>query len=505
MKTGADRFYSLRSPKRGWSWEEAAPVPEVREEMPEADVLVLGGGAAGLAAAARCAEKGLSVTLIEAAEALSPAEPFVAAVDAAVKKADLVRDLESLCGGRCGEEFLWILMNRSAEALNWLLDLEPGAVTARLYEGYYRGAELSAAPCDRLLEKAPDSPLAGEDSGALVTELLSRALLRAGGTLRLGERAVALRQENGAVVGLVTKDEAGFVRGYRARRGVVLACGNIKNDAEWLEAFCATALRAPFTEGPRRGDGQRLAYAAGASFEQPQWAVGFENTAYVNFSLPFLTVNRLGRRFMNEDVWGQARAIRCLMQPGGDFAWTILDGNWREDAARLFALCGLPEPLPCGGTAEEVLPLLERIVEEALVKGDAVSADSLEELAAKIDAPALVTTAARYNALAAQGKDTDLGKRAALLTKLEKPPFTAVKWGPRLRGVYGGLRVDTRLRVRSAEGAPIPGLYAAGSAAAGPFALDLPFLLTGAPNGWALSGALVLAEALTEKGAEHGA
>lgn len=515
MRTGAERFYSRLMPRCGASWEEAAPAPAVREEQPEADVLVLGGGAAGLAAAARCAQAGLAVTLIEAGETLPAAEPLIGAADGAplreagvhIDKAALVRDWESLCGGRCGEEFIWLYLKRSGEAVDWLLNLEPGAALPRLYRGYYRGAELSAAPGDILLEKAPGSPLAAEDSGGLLAELLSRAFLRAGGMLRLGERAVSLRREGEAVVGLVTVDGAGFARGYTARRGVILACGNIENDAEWLERFCSTALRAPFTEGPRRGDGQRLAYEAGASFEQPQWAVGFENTAYAPFSLPFLAVNRLGRRFMNEDAWGQARAIRCLMQPGGDWAWTILDANWREDAAKLLSLCGLPEALPCGGTEAELLSLLETIVEEALANGNAFCADSLAELAEKtaIPAPALEKTVERYNALCARGKDTDLGKRAALLTEVKKPPFTAVKWGPRLRGVYGGIRVDEKLRVRSAEGAPIPGLYAAGSAAAGIFELDLPFLLTGAPNGWALSGALVLAKAITEKEAQHGA
>jgi hypothetical protein len=45
----------------------------------------------------------------------------------------------------------------------------------------------------------------------------------------------------------------------------------------------------------------------------------------------FLHVNQLGKRFMNEDTWMQAKSIRCLMQPGGDYAFSIMDSKYLDE------------------------------------------------------------------------------------------------------------------------------------------------------------------------------
>ena len=55
------KFYSNRSPKKGYSWETPPqPIPEDQiAETVTTEVLVIGGGISGLAASARCVDKGL--------------------------------------------------------------------------------------------------------------------------------------------------------------------------------------------------------------------------------------------------------------------------------------------------------------------------------------------------------------------------------------------------------------------------------------------------------------
>ena len=59
----------------------------------------------------------------------------------------------------------------------------------------------------------------------------------------------------------------------------------------------------------------------------------------------------------------------------------------------------------------------------------------------------LKATVARYNELYKLGDDVDYGKQSALLTSIDKPPYYALKWGPALLNVHGGVIIDPQMRV----------------------------------------------------------
>ena len=80
------KFYSQRSPKKGYSWETppaAVPESEIAETV-TAEVLVIGGGISGLAASARCADKGLQVVTLDKNEKLRALAEQIAAVNSRV-------------------------------------------------------------------------------------------------------------------------------------------------------------------------------------------------------------------------------------------------------------------------------------------------------------------------------------------------------------------------------------------------------------------------------------
>ena len=204
---------------------------------------------------------------------------------------------------------------------------------------------------------------------------------------------------------------------------------------------------------------------------------------------------------MNEDTWMQAKSVRVLMQPGGDFAFSVFDSKYLDEMADRFNELGGQGMMPLSVVGDSFnRERMEMSMKRYMETGNAFVADTLEELAAKIEVPAenLVATVKRYNEIVASGDDVDFGKRTRLLTSIEKGPFYALKWGPQLLDVFGGAQVTTDLQVLGPECNIIPGLYATGNAAGGMYAVDYPLLLNGNSYGRALAYAMQLGDVLSK-------
>jgi succinate dehydrogenase/fumarate reductase flavoprotein subunit len=316
---------------------------------------------------------------------------------------------------------------------------------------------------------------------ALVAALLG-ALVRAGGEIRTRVRARRLLVERGEVVGVATDD--GEVAGR-----VILAGGGFERDPALVRAFLRGPMTAPAGVGECDGDCLRMAMSLGAALgnmSEAWWcpALGVpgervDGAALFRLVLTerarpgSLMVDGRGRRFVDEaanynDV---GRSLHDFDAAGFAFprtpAWLVFDAEYR---AR-YAL----GPLARGGA------------EPAWV----ARADDLRGLAGAIGVPAeaLEATVARFNALAGAGRDDDFGRGAyaydrfigdagashATLRPLGEGPYHAVRVLPGCLGTKGGPRTDDRGRVLTADGGdPVPGLYAAGNAAASPFGLAYP-------------------------------
>ena len=509
------KFYSQRSPKKGYSWETppaAVPEAEIAETV-TAEVLVIGGGISGLAASARCVDKGLQVVTLDKNEKMRALAGQIAAVNSRIMaekgihidKKTLAADWLKMSGSRVQEELLWLFINRSAEGFHWLLDLAGDNIEVGVYEAY-KGPMFSEYPGTHHIWKKKESTRYHHIGGGfLACEILETELLEKGGTLLRGTTALYLEKDaTGRVTGCVARCPDGKVRRYQGTRGVVVATGDCSEDPEMLEAFCPIGFRAPqkWERPGNTGDGQKMLYWAGAALDNPEWAPTIHALGGCGFQGFFLHVNRLGRRFMNEDTWMQAKSVRCMMQPGGDYAWSVLDGKYLDEMAERFDELGGQGMMPLsevGGSFRR--EHMEKTMQGYIDKGNAVKADTLEELAEKMDVPAenLIATVKRYNEIVASGDDVDFGKRARLLTSVEKAPFYALKWGPMLLDVFGGAQVDGNLNVIGADCKTIPGLYAVGNAAGGMYAVDYPLLLNGNSYGRALAYAMQIADVLSAK------
>ena len=107
-----------------------------------------------------------------------------------------------------------------------------------------------------------------------------------------------------------------------------------------------------------------------------------------------------------------------------------------------------------------------------------------------------LATVARYNKMYEQQNDEDYGKRTALLTPITKPPYYALKFGPSMLDVFGGVNTDVKLRVLDADYKPIPGLLAVGMIAGGLYGVDYPLLFNGNSHGRCLTWGRQAAETI---------
>lgn len=290
--------------------------------------------------------------------------------------------------------------------------------------------------------------------------------------------------------GVRAKGLASTARGFEIRSGsevirgdaVVLACGGFESNPAWRTRYLGPGWDLAKVRGTRfnTGDGIRMAVDVGAATRGNYsgcHAVGWDMNApefgdldvgdnFQKHSYPFgVMVNLRGERFVDEGEdfrnYTYARYGREVLNQPGQCAWQIFDAK--------------------------VSHLLRD--EYRIRRVTKVTADTLEALAARmegVDSEGLVAEIARYNGAVDTSTPFDptvkdgRGTHGLRVDKsnwanrLDTPPFEAYGITCGITFTFGGLAVDPGARVLSEEGAPIPGLYAAGELVGGLFYFNYP-------------------------------
>ena len=402
---------------RNYSWEtppEPIPEDEIAETV-EAEVVIVGGGISGLAGGARCAQLGRKVVILEKTGGLVAHGAHIATVGSYLQrengvhidKQQFARDWMRISGSRVNEELLWIYINRSEEAFDWLLEMGGEHIKPVMFGGYYRGPDFTEYPGTHFIVRTENSKY--RMFGALLMcEVLQDTILSNGGQIFRKTRALQLEKNSeGRVVSVIAEGEDGKYRRYAGTRAVVLATGDIGGDRDMLERFCPIGMipnhSGYFPEGSNTGDGHKMGLWAGGEFEPGPWAASLHLIAYAWYCFLFLHVNREGDRYMNEDTWVQAKSIRTLMQKDGDWALSVFDANWIDDIIKYSPVSGgqftdyMTHEFgkPWEFYAETVRGEIEKYIEGGLC----FRADTLEELAGKAGVPEdnFIKSVARYN------------------------------------------------------------------------------------------------------------
>lgn len=280
-----------------------------------------------------------------------------------------------------------------------------------------------------------------------------------GGTIMLDTKAEHLIVEDGAVTGVTATKTDGTEVTVHAKSTIIATGGFAANPAmiakyntywpaipEGLMTTCVSSAT---------GDGIGLGLEAGANLVDMGLIQLMPTASAITGQLAdgllvqsqnYVFVNQEGVRFVNEYAARDTLASAALKQTNGLF-YSIVDAGM---------IPTLNKPV----SPEE----LAKFIEEGIV----VTADTLEELAEAIDVPvdAFVETIEKYNSYVDAGVDPDFGKNA-FGSKIETAPFYAVPERPSAHHTMGGLAINTNTEVLDADGNVIPGLFAAGEVTGG--------------------------------------
>jgi flavocytochrome c len=158
----------------------------------------------------------------------------------------------------------------------------------------------------------------------------------------------------------------------------------------------------------------------------------------------YMFVNKEGERFVKEDGTRYEMSMAELEQTD-DQMWLIVDSS---------------EIAGDDSRTEQI--------ESLIADGHTVCADTLEELAEKInvDPDVLVATVNKYNEGMLNGED-EFGKATSADSVIATAPFYASLRTPTVHHTMGGVEINTDTEVLDADGNVIPGLYAAGESTGG--------------------------------------
>lgn len=435
------------------------------EEL-EADVVVVGSGAAGLSAALQAAEDGVNVVLMEKAGVLGGNTRFaegIFAVGSSLQKQmgiegdakDLLRHEYEFHNYKVNPKLWEQVAEMSAENIDWLMEhgaqFETVAATGgdlptwHVYQGHHGNSMIDAlAACAQRM---------GVDTHK---RCAARRLL-----------------QDGQVAGVVAECADGTELKVHAP-AVVLATGGFGANNAMLEELTHVDTARVNYRGCAgvTGDGIRMARAAGAVSNSNPTAclvgttvagVPLTNSITVAGAMEPMTlwVNQDGERFVSEDIVKHyTRASNALLTQ--QHVYAIADANVLDRLVKEGTRFGAGAFFMPG---TKLVKLLGEI-DEALAKGNpnVFKASSMAELAKcmDIDAEALEQSVAAYNALCAAGVDTQYGKDPSSLVALTEAPFFAFEVTANLMNTMGGVRTDARCRVLDGKHEPIPGLFAAG-------------------------------------------
>ncbi|MCL2125266.1 MAG: FAD-dependent oxidoreductase [Oscillospiraceae bacterium] len=503
------------NPKWG-AWATAPkPVPETDiSERIETDVLVIGAGIAGMACALRASQMGANVVVLEKGASWSGRGGNIGVANSSYMKErgfennleDVAREWIKRCGNRCDERILWQYLKNGGKAMDWLIDIvtrpEYGARPA-LQGCIYKGEIYREIIGSHRFFDGPMAKKGMRPGGADAVYAMFCEAEKLGAKFIFKTPAEQLKKENDRVTGAYALKEDGSYLLVEARRGVVIATGDIGGNHEMCEDLSPIANRCAVNaytpKHGNEGDGHRMGLWAGGAFEDTPFPTIMHPQAYHFSNYCFLFIDPDGKRFMNEDNYVQGKSV-AILRERSTFAWSIIDSEWREK---------VPPTLEYGGgifwgqdcevgESNFNVEWEQQGLARGLERGLVVCADTPKELAEKMGVPAdaFVAEFERYNDLAAAGKDDDFGKRRELMVPLDVPPYYGMKFGPALLAVAGGLRVDTEMRVLDENGLPVSGMYAIGNAAGGRYGVDYPILIAGNSHGTALTFGYLLGESL---------
>jgi fumarate reductase flavoprotein subunit len=461
------------------------------------DLIVIGAGPSGLAAAITAAENGSRVIVFEklahtGGAALQASHVFgVESKLQKLKQVSLTREQAfkiwmDFNHWSVDASLVKAFINKSASTIDWLekMGTEFWDLTCHGRGNYFTGHIVKA--------KAPLSGSLGAAS-YMMANMAARAKVL-GIQIFIKAQVKQILKENGIVTGVTAETRDGEKIQARAK-AVVIGTGGLGG------------ILGPILPN-LKGDGFRMAREVGADVAEgtmvrykkgtiPESSVV---TAYWLFLYPHLIVNQLGERFCDEEITiTTPYMVKVLAKQKNRCAFTIFDENTKnyfvENGMEYPGLFGVPqfgEPMwEVKDFDSQMKQNVKRWPEDYYIAG------SLKELASQtgINLDGLTKTLEEYNEACKTGRDDAFNKNARYLRPVNEPKFYAYKTTPFASGTPEGIKISRRFEVLTEDFDVIPGLYAAGTDVAGSIHGDCyPNVLPANNLGWALNSGRLAGE-----------
>ena len=450
-----------------WSTKVETVVEKAEDVTIETEIVVIGGGGAGLAAAVRANQLGSKVLVLEKMGKVGGntilAGGALNAVNDRSEQAIAYNDsvewhyTQTLSGGDYQGDPLLVhtLVSNAWDGVQWLMDLgmEFQDETAGLFTvtgGLWPRAHKPVEPLGTGFFKAYMNNIDSHDNVDVM----------------LNTRATEiLVDENGKACGVVATGETGNTVTVKASKGVVVATGGFAANVELRSAYntqwadLGDSIKSTNHAGAT-GDGIKMMQKLGADFVQmgniQLLPLGDPVTGSLSGNIEHdvetrIFINKEGNRFVNE---GGRRddMTNALFAQTDAYMWVVMDSD----------------TYPTGDERNNFGETANQLVEA----GRAVKADTLEELAEKMNVPAdtLIAAVTEFNRHAEGGDlagTPDEFGRTLYKTPIDTAPFYAAARIPTVHHTMGGVRINVNAQVLDENGNVIPGLYAAGEVTGG--------------------------------------
>ena len=515
--------------------EVAASACELGEVVPakvlDFDVVVVGAGASGVPAAGFAAELGAKVALLQKeATVVSQGNCGSAIIKSRSTEAGIakwIHHTNGLCDWRADTAQLRAYADHSEEAMMWLWNragmtteteygdgskVDSNTESAKLLND---GDKLCAYLCTSgdftgTWRDRENSYEYGDDHCYFWAPWFGPKPLNVGNALRkvidnvqakcpnletfFSTPAVKLLRDGKKVTGVIGKTADGTYVQFNAAKAVILATGDYTNNAAMVAHWCPDIAEFDKKQFGKTGDGHVLAMSAGAKMENlGHTKMMHDFDSALMWEEPFLFLNMKGERFTNEYTGFVYMGNVLKFQPS--YKGSMLDEEHKETGSKGW-YCTIYDDDYMNWPADEFVDAkIPPVVMQKFIPGavenpqgvfknliDLHRCDTLEELAKELDLPyeAMKASIDRYNELCEKGCDSDFGKPAKYLHKIEKAPFWGARKHIRVSAEVSGVVVNANAQALDQAGEVIPGLYCVGNLG-GPFygGNDYPFHQTG--------------------------
>lgn len=411
------------------------------------DIVVIGSGGAGLAAAIQAHDDGANVMIVEkmsiiggntnkASAGMNAAETQFQQKLGIHDSKDLFYN-ETLKGGKYKNhpQLLKYFVDNAPNAIEWLD--EKGITLSDI-------TTTGGMSIDRTHRPASRAAVGGFLISGLIKNINKRDI-----DVMLETTATEIRMENNQVVAVQIKNEEGNIQTIKTK-AVIVATGGFGANPQMITHYRPDLANVVTTNHKgATGSGITLLQHIGADTVdmgeiQIHPTVEQQSAYLISESIRgggAILVSKAGKRFVNElDTRDKvSHEIRSLPE---QFAYIVFDHQVRQE---------------------------NKAVDEYLAHDLIVQAETIEQLAEKlaIDSHGLATTIARFNQFVTNQHDDDFNRKTALRHPINQAPYYAIQIAPGIHHTMGGVTINTHTEVLDRQQQPIKGAYAAGEVVGG--------------------------------------